>query len=200
MLKKNLAKSKKKRLELLMDCKRTLQVLLDDWKETPSLDEDKIMGKIRESWMKERNMLTMKVKIDSTTVGNTCLTVENVTKAEKIVNMTANNVRDDYTSDSDSTDDAKKKKEQENDFEEKSEVKNKSSHTQSSDSTGQTKSFLKAKTTIGSPVRQLKLKKAINIIPARVSRQIDENFITKPRQIYRSMEISDQTSSSTDTN
>ena len=176
-----------------MDCKRTLQVLLDDWKETPSLDEDKMTGKIRESWMKERNGLTMKVKTDSTTVGNTCMTVENVTNDKKIVDMTVNSVRDDCTSDSDSTDEAKNRKEQENDFGEDSEEKNERSHTHSSDSTGQTKPVLTAKTTNGSPVRQLKLKKAKDIIPARVSRQIDENLITKPQQIYKSMEISDQT-------
>ena len=78
--------------------------------------------------------------------------------------------------------------------------KNRSSHTQSSDSKSQIKPLRTAKTTKGSPVRQLKLKKALDIIPARVSRQIDEKLITKPQWKYRSMEISDQTSSSTDTN
>ena len=96
--------------------------------------------------------------------------------------------------------DAKKRKEQEKDFEEDSEVKNRSSHTQSSDSTSQTKPLRTAKTTKGSPVRQLKLKEALNIIPARVSRQFDEKFIKKPQQMYRSMEISGRTSSSTYTN
>ena len=131
LVKKKLAKSKKKRLELLMECKRTLQELIVDWKETPILDEERMTRIIKESWMKE---------------------------------------------------------------------KNRSSHTQSSDSKSQIKTLRTAKTTKGSPVRQLKPKKALDIIPARVSRQIDEKLITKPQQIYRSMEISDQTSPSTDTN
>ena len=48
LVKKKLAKSKKKRLELLMDCKRTLQELIVDWKETPILDEEKMTRIIRE--------------------------------------------------------------------------------------------------------------------------------------------------------
>ena len=68
--------------------------------------------------------------------------------------------------------------------------------THSSDDTGQTEP-LTAKTTDGSPVRQLKLKKALDITPARVSMQTDRNFITKPQQVYRSLGISDQTTSST---
>ena len=116
LLNKKLAKSKKKRLELLMDCKRTLHLLIDDWKETPPLDEDKMTRKIRESCMRERNVLVKKVKNDSNAIEDTFLTVKNVANSEKIVNMTVNkstnSVRDDCTSDSDSTDDAKKRKEQ----------------------------------------------------------------------------------------
>ena len=135
-----------------------------------------------------------------TTVRDTCLAVKNVMNDEKIEVMTVNSIRDNCASDSDNRGEAKKRKEPEKDFEEDSEVKNRSSRTQCSDSTSQTKPLRTAKTTKGSPVRLLKLKKAIEIIPAKVSRQIDEKFITKPQQMYRSMEISDQTSSSTDTN
>ena len=163
-----------------MDCKRTLQELIVDWKETPMLNEEKMTRIIRESWMKEKNVLPIKVKLDftttSTTVRDTCLEVKNVMNDENIDVMTVNNIRDNCTSDSDNRGKAKKGKEPETDFEEDSEVKNRSSCTQRSDSTSQTKPLRTAKTTKGSPVRQLKLKKAIEIIPARVSRQIDEKI------------------------
>ena len=154
--------------------------------------------------MKEKNVLPIKVKLDftttSTTARDTCLEVKNVMNDEKIEVMTVNSIRDNCASDSDNRGEAKTRKEPETVFEEDSEVKNRSSHMQSSDSSSKTKPHRTAKTTKGSPVRLLKLKKAIEIIPAKVSRQIDEKFITKPQQMYRSMKISDQTSSSTDTN
>ena len=66
--------------------------------------------------MRERNVLVKKVKNDSNAIEDTFFTVKNVANSEKIVNMTVNkstnSVRDDCTSDSDSTDDAKKRKEQ----------------------------------------------------------------------------------------
>ena len=163
---------------------------------------------IRESWMKEKNMLPTRVKFDFTTsptnVRDTCWEVQNVTNAEKIDFKQVNSVRDDCPSDYDSKGDDKRREEQEKDFKENSKVKNRSSHshTQSSASPGKTKPHRKAKTTKDSPVRQdrrVKLKEALNlnIIPARVSRQIVEKSITKPQQMYRSKEISGQTSSST---
>ena len=206
VVKKKMAKSKKKRLELLMECKRTLQDLIVDWNDTPVLDEEKMTRIIRESWMKEKNMLPTRVKFDfttsPTTVRDTCWEVQNVTNAEKIDLKKVNSVRDDCPSDNDNKGDDKKREEQEKDFKENSKVKNRSSnsHTQSSASPGKTKPHRKAKTTKGSPVRQ-ELKEALNlnlnIIPARVSRQIVEKSITKPQQMYRSMKISGQTSSST---
>jgi len=131
-----------------------------------------------------------------TTVRDTCWEVQNVTNAEKIDLKKVNSV-----SDNDNKSDDKKREEQEKDFKENLKVRNRSSnsHTQSSASPGKNKPHRKAKTTKGSPVRQAKLKEALNlnITPARVSRQIVEISITKPQQMNRSMEISGQTSSST---
>ena len=123
VVKKKMAKSKKKRLELLMECKRTLQDLIVDWNDTPVLDEEKMTRIIRESWMKEKNMLPTRVKFDfttsPTTVRDTCWEEQNVTNAEKIDFKKVNSVRDDCPSDNDNKgDDKKKREEQEKDFKE----------------------------------------------------------------------------------
>jgi hypothetical protein len=51
---KKMAKSKRKILELYLECKKKLSLMIENWKETPGLEEERIFKKLKETGMKER--------------------------------------------------------------------------------------------------------------------------------------------------
>jgi hypothetical protein len=51
---KKLARSKKTKLELTKECKEKLFVMVENWKETPSMEEERTFKKLKEIAMKER--------------------------------------------------------------------------------------------------------------------------------------------------
>jgi hypothetical protein len=62
LTKKKLAKSKKKKIELFKECKEMLYKLVTDWKETPTLEEEKMFGIIKEKVKKERMEIALSMK------------------------------------------------------------------------------------------------------------------------------------------
>ena len=76
LIKKKLAKSKKKKLELFMECKVTLQLLVKIWNETPSLDEESVAKEIEESLKKDRIVKTMSMKNETVVQLKSDMTVE----------------------------------------------------------------------------------------------------------------------------
>ena len=175
LMKKKLTKSKKKKLELFMECKVTLQTLVKDWKETPSIDEERVAKD-----MKERIVMAMRMKNvvinddeniqmtrltedEATNVENVCLTVE------KFLNVETIGTRDDCCvsiGDKKMTENRGKK-------EMTLEMTQKTTNNTltSSDGTSQPKAYSTAKTTGDFPMRQVKQKKALDVIPAKASQQ-----------------------------
>ena len=51
---KKKAKSKRKKLELYVECRKKLFLLIENWKETPGLKEERIFKNLKETAMKER--------------------------------------------------------------------------------------------------------------------------------------------------
>ena len=54
MTRKKSMKSRKKKLELLKDCKEKLFGMIEDWKETPDMEEERNYRKLKENLKKER--------------------------------------------------------------------------------------------------------------------------------------------------
>ena len=54
LTRKKLAKSKKKKLELTKECKEKLFGMVEDWKKTPDMEEERKYKKLKECVMKER--------------------------------------------------------------------------------------------------------------------------------------------------
>ena len=50
---KKKAKSKRKKLELYQECRNKLFLLMENWKETPGMEEERIFKKLKETAMKE---------------------------------------------------------------------------------------------------------------------------------------------------
>ena len=55
-----LAKSKKKKLSLFKECKERLWNLMKTWKETPSVEEEMLLGKMKERVKKDRMKLALR--------------------------------------------------------------------------------------------------------------------------------------------
>ena len=50
---KKKAKSKRKKLELYQECRKKLFLLMENWKETKGMEEERIFKKLKETAMKE---------------------------------------------------------------------------------------------------------------------------------------------------
>ena len=62
MLKKKLAKSKKRKFESFKECKEILNHLVKDWKETPGMEEEKMFLALKEKVKKKRMELVLNKK------------------------------------------------------------------------------------------------------------------------------------------